>query len=248
MPLNFWAHEEMLWEGPRAFGEESRVRIAIWKQALHGCAGDGPGGNGGSGVGGGSHIGWFTENLVDLLNEGGTPYVRYGLPNTMPGMSDTLTVEDGAGNTTHTGTIITSFFDVFVEFSAPVTLAAAPDTSGAALVDGGPRLLPAAELLVSGGAPQARSGWYDSGTQRPEWREAIVVTAGTPGAPAFVVEFQTAAGSADGGADADRASEWSATLGDLPSLRYARFRVRFAGLGLPGRSARIDRIVLPYED
>ena len=139
--------------------------------------------------------------------------------------------------------------DVDVTLPAGIRLAAAPDSSSLALVEnlGVGVLLPAAELLVSGGPPQARSAWWDSGVERPGWRTAVVE--GTSALDEdVVVEFQTAAATEDDLPDPDRASEWGLDLAELPALRFVRFRVTFARLGVRGNAPRIDRIVLPYQD
>jgi hypothetical protein len=139
--------------------------------------------------------------------------------------------------------------DVELHVPPGVRLAGTDDTGGLALVeDLGIALLPAVELLVSGVSPQARSGWYDSGVEHPGWRDAVVDAASPVGAPGFLVEFQTAAATPAGRPDADRSSDWSLSLINLPSLRFVRFRVEFEGLGGTGRAPRIDRIVLPFQE
>ncbi len=138
-----------------------------------------------------------------------------------------------------------------VELSVPasVRLAATEDLGGLALVEHlGGALLPAVELLVTGVPPQARSTWYDSGVVNPGWREARIVGTAASEDPGYVVEFQTAAATPDGFADADRSSDWAPALTSLPALRFVRFRVEFGGLGGTGGGPRIDRVVLPYED
>ncbi len=115
--LNFWKHYLQMFPGaPAPHGEESRIAIRNWRQALNGQAGNGPGGIGGSGIGGGSTIGINTEDLLDVLNLPGPSPIRYESPNMMPGMMDTIDVIDPFDmSVIQTGTIFTSFFDVFYE-------------------------------------------------------------------------------------------------------------------------------------
>jgi len=139
--------------------------------------------------------------------------------------------------------------DVELELAPGVRLLAVPDDQDQALVDGasGRLLLPAVQLLVSGGAPRARSRWYDTGESRPRWRRASVTAdPGTVGVDARF-EYQTAPAFGDGSPDLDRASPWSADLADLPPHRFVRFRARFMGSPNPQDLPRIDRLVMPFE-
>jgi hypothetical protein len=140
--------------------------------------------------------------------------------------------------------------DVELDLPLGVRVAAAEDSSGLALVEnlGTGVLLPGVELLVSGGPPQARSAWWDSGVDRPGWGEAVVDGSDLPGDVSYVVEYQTAGANADGLPDLDRVSEWGTDLSQQPALRFVRFRVTFDRLGTRGEGPRIDRIVLPYQE
>ncbi len=142
-----------------------------------------------------------------------------------------------------------ALLDIDLTLPVGVSIAATPDPGALALVEnlGIGDLLPATELLVSGGAPQARSSWRDSGIARPGWQTAVVSGSGAPGADA-AVEFQTAAATVDGLPDLDRASEWASDLAQLPALRFVRFRVTFTRLGALGQAPHIDRIVLPFQE
>lgn len=140
---------------------------------------------------------------------------------------------------------------VDVELLLPlgVRVAASQDPGALALVEnlGAGVLVPAVDLLVSGGPPQARSAWWDSGVTRPGWQKAVVSGAATAGED-YVIEFQTAAATPDGVPDLDRASEWGPELSQQPALRFVRFRITFARLAPRGSEIRIDRVVLPYQD
>lgn len=139
--------------------------------------------------------------------------------------------------------------DVELTLAPGVRLAGVPDEAGDALVDGspGPRLLPIAQLLVTGGAPQARSLWYDSGQDRPEWRrQAVTGPIEHPGIRSQI-EFQVAPVGPDGAPDLDLASPWEPELDQLPPCRFVRFRARFEGFPFDGELPRIDRIVMPFE-
>ncbi len=140
--------------------------------------------------------------------------------------------------------------DVRIALAPGVQLAAFRDSGPwhTALIEAadGPRSRPAAWLLVSGGAPQARSRWYDTGVERPGWQTASVVRGDAASTGGVAVEFQSAPGDSDGGAEAALASEWTARLEDLPAYRFVRFRVRFDAAPGVARARAIDRVVMPY--
>jgi hypothetical protein len=137
--------------------------------------------------------------------------------------------------------------DVRLELDPGARVAAWRDVAALALVEGKSAVAPAASLLVTPASPQARSLWYDTGVAYPGWRPASVFSVDADPGVNIVAEFQSAPASADGGADASRASPWDADLERLPAHRFVRFRLRFEGTPDSGVAPRIDRIVLPYE-
>ncbi len=140
--------------------------------------------------------------------------------------------------------------EVRVHAGSELRLAATLDVEGLALVaDAGvDRLMPAAALLVTGGAPRALSTWYDAGAPRPAWRSALVRRPPVRLDPGVMIEFQTTAAGPDGRPDVALASAWEADLSRVPGLRFVRFRVRFGGLGTGGDLPRLDTVEMPYED
>jgi hypothetical protein len=137
--------------------------------------------------------------------------------------------------------------DVRLEFTHGLRVAAFADPGLAALVEGASGVAPAAALLVSPSAPQARSLWYDTGVAYPGWQLCRIVRADEDAGVAVVAEFQAAPPAREGGPDVSRASPWEKDLTRLPAYRFVRFRLRFDGTPESGAAPRIDRIVLPYE-
>ena len=139
--------------------------------------------------------------------------------------------------------------DVTLTLAPGVRLVAVADEHSAALLDrrDGARVVPIAQLLVTGGVPQARSLWYDSGVARPDWRRQALFGAVNGDGVTSRLEFQVAPALRDGRPDVELASSWEQHLDALPSVRFVRFRARFEGFPLGGQFPRIDRIVMPFE-
>jgi hypothetical protein len=137
--------------------------------------------------------------------------------------------------------------DVRLELSPGARVAACTDPGLLALVEGANGVAPAAALLVSPSAPQARSLWYDTGVTYPGWQPCRLVRADDDAGVSVVAEFQSAPPAREGGPDAARASPWESDLTRLPAYRFVRFRLRFDGTPETGVAPRIDRVVLPYE-
>jgi Big-like domain-containing protein len=135
--------------------------------------------------------------------------------------------------------------DVRLDLAPGEHVAGFEDVGFAALVEGKSGVTPVASLLVSTAAPQARSRWYDSGTAFPGWQRAILDADAT--GVRLVSEFQCAPADAAGSPDASLASGWMRDLSQLPAHRFVRFRLRFEGTADNGNTARIDRLVMPYE-
>jgi hypothetical protein len=137
--------------------------------------------------------------------------------------------------------------DVRLDVTPGARVAAYPDPGLAALVEGSNGVAPAAALLVSPSAPQARSLWYDTGVAYPGWQLCRIVRSDEDPGVVVVAEFQAAPPSPGDGPDVSRASPWENDLTRLPAYRFVRFRLRFEGTPESGAAPRIDRIVLPYE-
>lgn len=137
--------------------------------------------------------------------------------------------------------------DVRVEASPGSRLAAYPDTALRCLAEGCAGLAPAAALVVTPAAAQARSTWYDSGVAVPGWGACTIVRADTETGVAVVTEFQSAPPDAHGLPDVSRSSPWERDLARLPAYRFVRFRLRFEGTPEGGYPPRIERMVLPFE-
>lgn len=111
--------------------------------------------------------------------------------------------------------------------------------------DGAPASAPAVALMVTTGTPMARSRWYDSGFDRPDWRAAVIET--SAGASARLhMEYQSAPADDDGRADPFAASDWETSPAHLPRFRFIRFRARFVGFDEQGQPDALERVVLPY--
>lgn len=138
--------------------------------------------------------------------------------------------------------------DVSLTLAAGARVAGRADPDHAALVEGGnrERLRPVAALVTSGGAPCARSLWYDTNCPAPRWLPARTVALSAGERRRVSVEYQAAPAAIDGGADEAAASQWSDRLDLLPPWRFVRFRVRFDGLDGNAGPAALDSVTMPF--
>lgn len=138
--------------------------------------------------------------------------------------------------------------DVSLTLPKGARVAGRADPDHAALVEGGnrDRLRPVAALVTSGGAPCARSLWYDTNCPSPRWQPARTVALSASEGRHACVEFQAAPAGSDGGADETAASPWSERLDLLPPWQFVRFRVRFDGLDAGSGPAALDSITMPF--
>ncbi len=138
--------------------------------------------------------------------------------------------------------------DISLTLAAGARVAARADPDHAALVEGGnrERQRPVAALVTSGGAPCARSLWYDTNCPAPRWLPARTVALSAGERRRVSVEYQAAPAAADGTADEAAASQWSERLDLLPPWRFVRFRVRFDGLDGNAAPAALDSVTMPF--
>lgn len=119
--FDYWAHIKMIYRAqgqplpPMNTGAQKRVQMQLWRRALQPGGGGGGGGIGPGGGGAGTGATTISE-LIGILNMPHDNGQTFHLPNPHPGfMDEEIIVLDDDDTILQTGTIVDSFFDVFVE-------------------------------------------------------------------------------------------------------------------------------------